>query len=141
VNTKFPVRFFVITFAWTWLFFALAIFFESGAVPLPDGFAKTISLPLQIVAAFGPAAGAFVSLCSHNGKGAAGKYIKSFLSLNFGWKVWFLIVAVLGLPALASRIIPELFGENRFPPYMPVYMFPPLSRMGRQILLAVFSRF
>jgi membrane protease YdiL (CAAX protease family) len=38
--------------------------------------------------------------------------------------VWLLIAAVLGLPALASWLIPELFGENRLAPYVSVYAFP-----------------
>jgi membrane protease YdiL (CAAX protease family) len=109
---------------WTWLFFGLAIFLKSGAISLPDDFAQTVSLPLQIAAAFGPAVGAFVSLRSLNGKGAIRNYVKSFLSLNFGWKAWLLILAALGLPALAAWLIPELFGEPRIAPYLAARSFP-----------------
>jgi membrane protease YdiL (CAAX protease family) len=125
MDHKIPVRFFVVTFAWTWLFFVPLALMGIGIIPLAGEILQKISLPLMVIAAFGPAAGACVSLRSLNGKGAIKIYLRSFLSLRFGWKVWLAIFAVPGISSSAAWLIPELFGETRLPPDMPVYMFPP----------------
>jgi membrane protease YdiL (CAAX protease family) len=108
------------------------VLLNAGIIPASDALAQGITTPMIVIAAFGPMMGAFVSLRSLNGKGAIRKYVKSFLSLKFGWKAWILMFAVLGLSSCAAWLIPELFGANRYPPYMPVYMFPPY------VLLMVF---
>jgi membrane protease YdiL (CAAX protease family) len=125
MNHKIPLRFFVITFVWTWLFFTPLVLMGNGLIPSPGGLLERLTIPISVIAAFGPAVGACVSLRSLNGKGAVKKYFKSFLSLRFGWKVWLAIFALTGLSTFAAWILPELFGAERFPPYMPVYIFPP----------------
>jgi hypothetical protein len=97
MNAKFPLRFFAISFAWTWLFFAPLVLMGAGIIPASDALVQGVTIPATMIAAFGPAAGAFASLRSLNGKGAIRNYVKPFLSLKFGWKTWTLLFAVLGL--------------------------------------------
>ena len=128
MDNKIPLRFFVITFLWTWFFIgAIFLFAKIGVVFESNTFTSSIGLPppLLIVGAFGPAIGALISLRSIKGKGAIKEFLKRFLSLNFGWKVWISIFLILGIPTIIAWIIPELFGENRLPTYLPNgFIFP-----------------
>lgn len=112
-----PLRFFAVTFAWSWLIWLFLIL--SGAAK------PSITIPASMLAAFGPAAGAYVSLRTLNGKGAVKTYQKSFLSLAFGWKVWAVIFLLLCSITAAAWYIPELFGQPRLPMLLPgIYVFP-----------------
>jgi hypothetical protein len=116
---KIPIRFFVITFLWTWLFWGVAIFIEQGN-------SQSSTVPLMfLIGVFGPVVGALLSVCTIEGKGAIGKFLKSFLSLNFGWKVWLSIFLVLGSTSILAWFLPELFGADRLPYNFPsVYILP-----------------
>lgn len=117
---KIPIRYFLVTFLWTWLILiACAILVRIGVVP------ESLALPFILLSAFGPAAGTFYSLRTIEGKGAIKKYLKSFLSWKFGWKVWISIFLVLGIASFMAWIAPELFGIARLELFMPVYFFLP----------------
>jgi membrane protease YdiL (CAAX protease family) len=125
VENKVPVRFFLITFLWTWFFWIIPLIFSVIGIITDDNvYSSAIATPLLVIGSFGPAIGAFVSLRTIDGKGAIKKYLKSFLSLKFGWKVWLLIFLIFGLAQFVAWIIPEFFGEKRIEPYIPFYMFP-----------------
>ena len=93
----------------------------NGIIPIHKEVLQAISTPVSMLAAFGPAVGAFVSLRTLYGKGAIRKYLKTFLDLRFGWKVWFAIFAFMGLSSAVAWLIPELWGESRLPIYYPVF--------------------
>ena len=121
MKPKIPLRFFVITFLWTWLFTLPWTLFAFGIIP-KDNIRLFIPCYLMhiIGAAFGPAVGAFVSLRSINGKGAVKKYLKSFLSFNFGWKVWLAMFLFFGISHFVSYFMPEmhgLFGAHFYHPF------------------------
>ncbi|MDR2907799.1 MAG: CPBP family intramembrane metalloprotease [Bacteroidales bacterium] len=127
MKTKIPIRFFVITFLWSWLCFFGAIWTEqsssqSGAFSL-----------LFIMAFFGPAIGALISIRTTKGKGAIRKFLKSFLSLNFGWKVWLSIFLVLGSVSIIAWYLPELFGAEKLP-----YNIPPIYMLPMFLLMMIF---
>ena len=125
MKEKIPFRFFVITFAWSWIIWLPLILAGFGIIPVSEKLLTIITTPVSIVGAFGPAVGAFVSLRTLEGKGAVTSYIKSFFNLKFGLKVWISIFFVLGLITVASWFLPELFGEPRLPMLLPnVYIFP-----------------
>jgi len=125
MKEKFPFRFFIITFAWSWLIWLFLILAGLGRIPINKELLISITIPVSIVGAFGPAVGAFVSLRTLNGKGAVASYIKSFLSFKFGWKVWIWVFLVFGLSTFASWFLPELFGKPRLPMLLPnIYIFP-----------------
>ena len=125
-ENKIPIRFFVITFSWTWLFilpFALMAYF--GIIPIDVFYSSNIFLPVMFIGIFGPVIGAFVSLQTINGKSAIKPFIKSFLSLNFGWKSWIAIFLIFGGSAFIAWILPEFFGEARLPSDLPnAFIFP-----------------
>jgi len=122
---KFPFRFFIVTFLWSWLIWLPLVLAGFGIISLGKELLTAITIPVSILAAFGPAVGAFVSLRTLKGKGSISVYLKSFLSLKFGWKVWFTSFAILGISTAIAWYIPELFGENRLPMLLPnIYIFP-----------------
>lgn len=119
---KFPVRFFIITFLWSWGCWIPLTF---KALTLDGNIISKISLPLMFLGAFGPAIGACLSIWSLKGKKSVSIFLKTFLSLRFGWKVWFSIFLILGVSTYFSWIIPELWGEKRLPALLPsIYIFP-----------------
>jgi membrane protease YdiL (CAAX protease family) len=125
VESKIPIRFFIITFLWSWLLFSPLVLIGMEIIPLGSDFLAKYSLPFIGLAAFGPAVGAIFSLRSLNGKGAVKNYFESFFSLRFGWKVWIAIFLVLGLSSFIAWILPELWGETRLPMLLPnIFVFP-----------------
>ena len=127
MKNKFPLRFFILAFSWSWLFWGLAILFGSGnSQDISELVTSTgIEFPLILIGAFGPVFGAFASLRTINGKGSIKPFIKSFISIKFGFKVWMSIFLVLGLSTFLAWIIPEFFGYNRISTYLPtIYVFP-----------------
>jgi len=134
---KIPIRFFIVTFLWSWLFFGIAIFISHKI------FQDTISLPFEIIYAiviiglFGPGIGAYISIYSLEGREAIKKYFKKFFSLKFGWKVWFTILLCFGFIAFISWIIPEYIGENKIQmSFSNIYTLPLFS-----IVLLIYSTF
>ena len=125
MKDKIPVRFFIVTFAFSWSLWGLTIFLAQGSSQNLVYTSSGIIMPLMLLGAFGPAVGAFVSLRSLEGKGAIKKYCKKFLSIKFGWKVWFSIFLIIGLSYFIAWIIPEFFGKGRLPSFLPnFYIFP-----------------
>lgn len=75
--------------------------------------------------AFGPAVGACYSILTIEGKRELFVFLRSLLSLRFGWKAWAAIFAVSGLVNLAAWYGPELFGAPRLPMFLPnAFVFP-----------------
>jgi len=121
-----PIRFFVVTFLWSWsVLIPCAILINTGIMPQVSPLYSIIEIPIAFLAIMGPAIGALVSLRTINGKGAVRNHLKSFLSLNFGLKVWLSIFLISGLSTFLPWIIPEFFGEDRIPPMLQnIYIFP-----------------
>jgi membrane protease YdiL (CAAX protease family) len=115
MKTKIPVIFFPITFLWSWLCFGVII--VCNRLGIISSQWSIIGFSMTVIGAFGPAVGAFVSLYSIEGKGSIKRYLKSFLSLNFGLKTWLAIFLILGITSFIAWIIPELFGAERLPPF------------------------
>jgi len=125
MENRVPIRFFVITFLWSWALLGIIIFIRQGnsqEVMFPS---SGIEYVLVFFGALGPAVGAIISIYTIEGKNSFKKFIKSFFSLKFGWKVWLLIFLILGISSITAWIIPEFFGEERLQTYLPsVYIFP-----------------
>jgi membrane protease YdiL (CAAX protease family) len=126
MEKKFPFRFFVITFLWSWLCFGIII--VCNRLGIISSQWSIIGFSMTVIGAFGPAVGAFVSLYSMEGKGSIKRYLKSFLSLNFGLRTWLAIFLILGITSFIAWIIPELFGAERLPPFSTniLFLFPAL---------------
>jgi uncharacterized protein len=123
---RFPFRYFVVTFLWSWLIWLPLVLAGAGILPLGEGFVKSASLPLAGLGAFGPAAGAYFSLRTLNGKGAFRRYLKGLLDFRFGWLAWIVPIIVLGGSACITWVLPELWGEPRLGMLLPsLWVFPP----------------
>ena len=59
---RFPYRFFVVTFAWSWLIWLPLVLAGAGIIPLGTHLLSAVTVPVTILGIFGPAAGAFYCL-------------------------------------------------------------------------------
>jgi len=123
---KIPIRFFIITYSWSWILWSPLVLCGFGIIPLSKDIFSVITLPAIGLGAFGPAVGALCSLRTTKGKGAIRTYLKSFLNLKFGWKVWIVIFIALGLSTAVAWIIPGFFGEARLSMLLPSILIFPL---------------
>jgi len=123
---SFPYRFFVVTFAWSWLVWLPLVLASAGILPLGKDLVSALSTPATIVAAFGPAAGTFYCLKTLHGKDAIRQYLRGLLDFRLGWRAWLLPILVLGGSTWIAWMLPELWGEPRVEMLLPsVWMFPP----------------
>ncbi len=125
MKEKFPLRFFVVAFAWSWAIWLVLVLAGYQVIPIDKQLLAVITTPVSILAAFGPAVAAFVSLRTIQGRGAVGRYIKSFFDLRFGLLNWLVIFLVLGLSTIVAWLLPEFLGQSRLPMLLPnIYIFP-----------------
>ena len=120
-----PIRFFIITFAWSWTLWLSCVLCGLGIIPLSQETLARISTPAIAIGAFGPAVGALCSLRTTKGKGAIRTFLKSFVTLAFGCKTWIAIFVMLGLSTAIAWILPRFFGEAGVSTLLPsVFLFP-----------------
>ncbi|MDR0300887.1 MAG: hypothetical protein LBI04_01075 [Treponema sp.] len=83
MEKKIPVRFFVVTFLWSWgVLIPCVILVKTGIMPEVSPLYSIMQIPIAFMAIIGPAIGAFVSLHSIEGKGSVKNHLKKFLSLS-----------------------------------------------------------
>ena len=130
---RFPYRFFIVTFLWSWMICLPMVLAGFDIIPLRKELLAKVSMPVFILAAFGPALGALYSLRTLNGKGAIRRYLWGVLDFRFGWKVWILPIFVVGGSTCAAWILPELWGAPRLG-----LRLPSLWVIPRYFLIMVF---
>lgn len=118
-NVKFPVRFFVITFIFSWVLWTPLVLGSLHLIPVSERLLSVARVPVIMLGAFGPLAGALYSLRQEKGKGSARKYLKTFLDLNLGWKAYILPVIIFGGSTFIAWFVPELSGVKRLPMLLP----------------------
>ena len=120
-----PLRFFVVTFAWSWLLWAPLVLAGVGVVRLDEGLRSFLTAPAVMLGAFGPAVGACFAVWTLDGRPALAAFLRRFLSLRFGWRAWLAMFAVLGAVNVVAWYVPELFGAERAPMLLPsAWVFP-----------------
>jgi membrane protease YdiL (CAAX protease family) len=125
-NIRFPFRFFLITFLWSWIIWTPLILCSLKIIPVSDKLLSILILPVISFGVFGPLVGALFALHKEQGKGSAGKYLRSFLDLNLGWRAYIFPVLILFGSTFIAWFSPELFGEKRLPMILPsLWMFIP----------------
>ncbi|MDO8847679.1 MAG: type II CAAX endopeptidase family protein [Coriobacteriia bacterium] len=130
---RFPHRFFVVTFAWSWLIWLPLVLAGAGVIPLGEDLVGPVTVAAVVLGAFGPAVGAFYSLRTSRGKGVIREYLRGLMDLRFGWWGWLTPPLVLGVTTWLAWILPELWGAPRLEMLLPsVWVFPPV------LLLMVF---
>lgn len=114
-TVRFPFRFFIITFIWSWTLWTPLILGSLKIIPVPDKLLSTLTLPITVLAAFGPLVSALFVLHKELGKGSSGKYLRSFLDLHLGRKTYIFPVVIFSGSTFIAWFFPELFGEKRLP--------------------------
>ena len=109
-RARFPYRFFVVTFLWSWMIWLPQVLAALHIIPVGQEFLAKANFPALVLAAFGPAMGALYSLRTLNGKGAVRKYLQGVLDLRIGWKVWIAPIVLIGGSTCTAWILPELWG-------------------------------
>lgn len=125
MNTRVPLRFFVVTFAWSWVVWAPLVLAGLGVLRLDESVSALLTMPALMLGAFGPAVGACVAVWTLEGRAALSPFLRRFLSLRFGWRAWLAMFGVLGAVNVVAWYVPELFGAERAPMLLPsVFVFP-----------------
>jgi len=93
---RFPYRFFVVTFAWSWMTWLPLVLSGARVIPLGRDLLGALTVPWIAVDVFGPAVGAFYCLQTLRGKAAVSEYLRGLLDLRFGWWGWIAPPLVLG---------------------------------------------
>ncbi|MDR0483665.1 MAG: CPBP family intramembrane metalloprotease [Alphaproteobacteria bacterium] len=112
-ENKIIIKFLAIAFSFAWLLWGTVIYLKLN-------FMSIAGLTLTLLGAFAPSIAAIVCV----GKGFRKKFLKSFVSLNFGYKTYLAMFIVLPLTAIFAWRIPELFGYQYLPPLMAISIFP-----------------
>jgi uncharacterized protein len=126
LTKRFPLRYFLVTFAWTWIVWSVLILMGLNAIPI----SATLRTALIYLGGAGPAVGALVSIRSLEGRSGLFSWLKGFLDFRWGWKAWTLPVVAYASIYFVAWLIPEFFGESRLPSavrlsdlsFLPVYL-------------------
>ena len=122
---RIPLRFFVVTFLWSWAIWVPLALAGLGVFRLDMDLLTLLAIPAAMLGAFGPAVGACVAVWTLEGRAALTAFLKRFLSLRFGWKAWLAMFVVVGGVNVVAYYLPELWGIDRPPMLVPtVLVFP-----------------
>jgi uncharacterized protein len=113
---RFPLRFFIVTFTWTWIVWSALILLGLWDIPVSSRLRTT----LIYLGGAGPAVGALVSIRSLEGRSGLLSWLNGFLDFRWGWKAWTLPVIMYFSIFSLAWLIPESFGEPRLPSILPV---------------------
>ena len=125
-NIRFPLRFFLMAFIWSWIFWAPLVLGTFKIISLSDKLLSALTMPIVILGAFGPLVGALLALRHDPGNGVVGRYFRSFFDFRIGWKGYIFPIVILGGSTFTAWFLPELFGEKRLPMLLPsIWVFIP----------------
>lgn len=125
MGDRFPVRFFLWTFLWSWTVWAPLVLAGFGVIALDPDLRARLTMPALMLGAFGPAFGACMAIWTLGGRAALVGFLRRFASLRFGWRVWTAVFVGLGSLSAIAWYLPELFGAARAPMQLPsAYVFP-----------------
>jgi membrane protease YdiL (CAAX protease family) len=126
-NSRFPLRFFLITFIWSWVLWTPFVLANFKIIHFTDKLLSFLTMPIIILGAFGPLVGALFVLRQEKGnKDSSVKYLRTFLDLQLGWKAYVFPLVIFGSSTFIAWFLPELFGEKRLPMLLPsIWVFIP----------------
>lgn len=129
-NIRFPFRFFIVAFIWSWIFWIPLVLASQGIITVSPKILSSITIPVGIVAAFGPLMGALITLHKEHGKVSTVKYFRSFLDLRLGWKAYLFPFLILGGCTAIAWLVPEIYGKERLSMLLPsIWLFIPYLLM------------
>jgi hypothetical protein len=112
-NVRFPLRFFLITFLWSWILWTPLVLASLKIIPASDKLLSILTFIAIMLGAFGPLAGALIVLRREKGKSYLKKYLQSFLDFKLGWKTYVIPILIFGGSTFIAWFFPELLGEKR----------------------------
>jgi hypothetical protein len=118
-SVHFPLRFFLITFVWSWIIWTPLVLGSLKIIPFSGNLISILIFPAIVLGAFGPLAGALFALRHEKGKGSARIYLKGFLDFKLGWKVYVIPILIFGGSTFIAWFFPELLGEERLSMLLP----------------------
>jgi len=118
IQGEFPFRFFVVTFAWSWLIWLPLVLGYRGVGPIGRDTVAAVTTPLTLLAAFGPALGAVYSMRTLDGWAAVRRSLRGLLDLRLGWRATLGAIVMLGGCTCAAWILPEAWGAPRLGAFM-----------------------
>ena len=125
-NVRFPFRFFLISFIWSWIIWAPLVLGSLKIIPVSDKLLSFLKFPGVMLGAFGPFAAALFVLNHESGKAFAINYLRSFLDIKLGWKAYIFPIIILGGSTFIAWFLPELSGEKRLSMLLPsIWIFIP----------------
>jgi uncharacterized protein len=125
-NVRFPFRFFLMTFMWSWIIWTPLILASLEIIPVPEKVLSILTIPVIMIGVYGPLAGALFALHKENGKGSSKKYLRSFLDFRLGWKAYIFPILIFGGSSFIAWFSPELSGEERLQMLLPsAWLFVP----------------
>jgi hypothetical protein len=125
-NVRFPFRFFLMTFIWSWIIWTPLILARLKIIPVSEETLSILTIPVIMVGVYGPLTGALIAFYKENGKGSAKIYLRRFCDFRLGWKGYIFPIVIFGGSTFIAWLFPELFGEERLPMLLPsVWLFVP----------------
>jgi len=118
-SAKFPFRFFIITFLWSWIVWTPLVLASHKIIPASDKLLSILTFIAIMLGAFGPLAGALIVIHREKGKSYLRKYLQSFLDFKLGWKTYVIPVIIFGGSTFIAWFFPELLGEKRLSMLLP----------------------
>ena len=109
---RFPYRFFVVTFLWSWIVWLPLVLAGLHLIPLRPEFLAKASMPALVLAAFGPGLGAVYSLWTLGDRRAVRNYLRGVFDLRIGWSACLAPAILIGGSTCAAWLLPELWGAQ-----------------------------
>jgi len=85
-QSRFPFRFFVVTFALSWLIWLPLVLGYRGIGPIARDTVTAITLPLALLAGFAPAVAAVYSIKTLDSWAAVRRYLRGLFDSRLGWR-------------------------------------------------------
>jgi uncharacterized protein len=122
-SVPFPFRFFIITFIWSWTIWTPLVLCGFKIIPVPKELLSFLTIPVTMIAVFGPLVGALSALYKEKGKGSSRIYLRKFLDFRLGWKAYISPVVIFGSSTFIAWYLPEVFGEKHLSMIFPSAWF------------------
>ena len=105
-NIKFPVRFFLVTFIFSWVLWTPLVLGSLSIIPISEKLLSAVRVPVIMLGAFGPLSAALCSLRHEQGKGSAKKFLQGFLDFKSGWKSYVVPIIIFGGSTFVAWFFP-----------------------------------
>ena len=125
-NARFPFRFFLITFIWSWVCWAPLVLGSLQIIPVSDKLLSILTIPVIMLGICGPLGRGTFCFTSGKWQRFFKKYLRSFLDFRLGWGAYIIPIIIFGGSTFIAWFFPELSGEKRLSMLLPsIWIFIP----------------